>query len=157
MGHRYGSVIKTGNDSGISYTEKEFRYAKEKKIPILSFILSDEASIKKSCVETDFEKIKKLAAFKVDVKNGRYVEEWETPDELAFKVTVALYKQMTSKNHLGRIKNDSSEIREYHAKIEKLDKLVRDLQEENAKLKSRIGNQEKIYHSTQKYITRIIM
>lgn len=32
VGHRYGSVIESGDDAGISYTEKEFRYAKEKKM-----------------------------------------------------------------------------------------------------------------------------
>ncbi|MCD4722204.1 MAG: DUF4062 domain-containing protein [Desulfobacula sp.] len=33
IGHRYGSET----DTGISYTEKEYDYAKNKKIPILSY------------------------------------------------------------------------------------------------------------------------
>ncbi len=41
IGHRYGSTIDTGEDAGISYTEKEFRYAIEKQIPVLAFILSE--------------------------------------------------------------------------------------------------------------------
>lgn len=60
VGQRYGSVIETGEDAGISYTEKEFRYAKAQKVPILAFILSDDADIKKSAVESDPKKIEKL-------------------------------------------------------------------------------------------------
>lgn len=42
LGQRYGSVIESGSDAGISYTEKEFRYAREKKIPVLVFIIDDD-------------------------------------------------------------------------------------------------------------------
>lgn len=40
VGQRYGSEIATGEGAGISYTEKEYRYAKEQKVPILAFISS---------------------------------------------------------------------------------------------------------------------
>ena len=46
VGKRYGSVIASGEDAGISYTEKEFRYAKSKGVPILAFIKDDNASYK---------------------------------------------------------------------------------------------------------------
>lgn len=39
IGHRYGSVIEVGEYAGISYTQKEFRYALEKNVPILAFIM----------------------------------------------------------------------------------------------------------------------
>lgn len=40
IGQRYGSVIPQDfPDAGISYTEKEFRYALEKGIPILAFLM----------------------------------------------------------------------------------------------------------------------
>lgn len=65
MGHRYGSVIETGDDAGISYTEKEFRYAEEKKIPILAFILSNDADIKITNLENDTEKAKNLRHLKL--------------------------------------------------------------------------------------------
>lgn len=37
VANKYGSVIETGEDAGISYTEKEFNYAVEKGIPVLAF------------------------------------------------------------------------------------------------------------------------
>ena len=38
IGKRYGSVIDNGPDKGISYTEKEYRYAKSIGLPILAYI-----------------------------------------------------------------------------------------------------------------------
>ena len=45
IGQRYGSIISSGSDAGISYTEKEFRYARQKGIPILAFIIKDNVDI----------------------------------------------------------------------------------------------------------------
>lgn len=53
LGQRYGSVIESGSDAGISYTEKEFRYAREKKIPVLVFIIDDDVAIKPEFIEKD--------------------------------------------------------------------------------------------------------
>lgn len=138
VGQRYGSVIEAGEDAGVSYTEKEFRYAKEKEIPILAFILGDDANIKKADIESDPEKCKKLDMFKADVKTGRVVEWWKTPDELALKVTAALHKQMDRKKRPGWVRGDSFNIEASHAEILELNRIVRNLQEENAKLKSQI-------------------
>lgn len=151
VGHRYGTVVETGDDAGISYTEKEFRYAKEKGIPILGFILSDDANVKKTDFETDPKKVEKLTAFKNDVKNGRIVEWWNTPDELALKVTAALHKQMDRKKRPGWVRGDSFNIEASHAEILNLNKLVRELQEENAELKS------KIVERTPKIVSEFIL
>ena len=73
IGQRYGSVIPEGNpDAGISYTEKEFKYALEKGIPILAFILDDSVEVKPEFVETEHRD--KLIAFKKAAKTGRLVE-----------------------------------------------------------------------------------
>lgn len=76
LGQRYGSVIESGSDAGISYTEKEFRYAREKKIPVLVFIIDDDVAIKPEFIEKDPESIKKLADFKTEAKKGRTVQWW---------------------------------------------------------------------------------
>jgi hypothetical protein len=138
VGQRYGSVIEEGPDAGISYTEKEFRYAREKKIPILAYILSDDADVKKCDIETDPEKIKKLDAFKTDVKTGRVVEWWSTPDELAIKFIAALHKQIDRKKRPGWIRCDSFSIERSHAEILELNKKVRELEAENSRLKSKV-------------------
>ena len=44
LGKRYGSIIPEGKpDAGMSYTEKEYRYAVSQGIPVLTFIKSDSA------------------------------------------------------------------------------------------------------------------
>lgn len=151
VGHRYGSVIKVGTDAGISYTEKEFRYAREKGIPILVFIRSDDAVAKKDDFENDPIKMEKLATFKETVKNGRTVEWWENPDQLARQVTAALHKQMDRKKRPGWVRGESFDIEASHAEILNLYKLVRDLQEENANLKS------KIVQRTPKLVAELIL
>ena len=54
LGHRYGSETK----EGISYTEKEFEYAKEKDVPILSFIRDRKAPTTPDERDSDPEKVK---------------------------------------------------------------------------------------------------
>jgi len=58
IGHRYGSETS----EGISYTEKEYDYAKKKNIPILAFIQRREVATKPDEREDDPSKMKKLNA-----------------------------------------------------------------------------------------------
>ena len=92
VGQRYGTVIPDGPDKGISYTEKEFKYAKEKGIPILAFLIDDSVPVKAAYVEK--KHIKEFDKFKADVKKGRTVTWWNNADELAQKVTAALHKEI---------------------------------------------------------------
>lgn len=56
IGHRYGSVIGEGEYAGISYTEKEFKYALSKGIPILAFIIDKSVPVTTDKIEDDVEK-----------------------------------------------------------------------------------------------------
>lgn len=132
VAHRYGSVISEGPDAGISYTEKEYRYAKEKGIPILAFLINENVPVPPRNMEKDNPE--KLAAFKQEVKTGRLVEWWTTPDDLAQKLSVSLHKQMDRKKRPGWVRADSFNIEESHAEILTLNKRVRDLEAENKKL-----------------------
>lgn len=133
IGQRYGSVIPEGHEgAGISYTEKEFRFALAKGIPVLAFILDDSVPVIPGFYEKDNPT--KLDAFKAAVKTNRLVEWWKTPDELAQKVTTALYKQITRTKRPGWIRSDSVDIEESLSEIVKLSKQNRELQEENKRL-----------------------
>ena len=138
LGQRYGSVIESGSDTGISYTEKEFRYAREKKIPILVFIIDDDVAIKPEFMEKDPESIKKLADFKTEAKKGRTVQWWTNIDELAREVSESLHQQMDRKKRPGWIRGDAFDIEASHAEILSLNKKIRELEQENAELKSQI-------------------
>lgn len=144
VGQRYGSVIQQGEDAGISYTEKEFRYAKEKGIPILAFIIDDSVPLTKDHIETDAAKIEKLAAFKAAVKDGRLVEWWKTPEDLAQKVTTALYKQINRRKRPGWIRSDEYDIEKSHAELLRLNECIRELEQENARLKSQVAERKPV-------------
>ena len=132
VAHRYGSVITEGVDAGISYTEKEYRYAKEKGIPILAFLIDEKVPVQPANIEKD--NLEKLEAFKKEVKAGRLVEWWTTPDDLAQKLSISLHKQIERKKRPGWVRTDSFSIEESHAEILTLNKRVRDLESENNKL-----------------------
>ena len=138
LGQRYGSVIESGSDAGISYTEKEFRYAREKEIPILVFIIDDDVAIKPEFMEKDQESIKRLADFKTEAKKGRTVQWWTNIDELAREVSESLHKQMDRKKRPGWIRGDAFDIEASHAEILSLNRKIRELEQENAELKSQI-------------------
>lgn len=64
LGKRYGSVMDKGSDKGISYTEREFRYAMDRGVPCMGFLVHDEADIKASNMESDPEKLARLNSFR---------------------------------------------------------------------------------------------
>lgn len=85
IGNRYGSIEET---TGISYTEKEFDYAVEKKIPVLALIVDSSVSMTADKFETDSQKIAKLSTFKEKVKqSGRYVKFWKNVDNIVAQLS----------------------------------------------------------------------
>lgn len=86
VGGRYGSL----SEDGISYTEKEFDYAKEKGLPILAFLHSDLDSIPLGKSEKDPVKREMLNNFRDKVSTGRLIQFWSNPEELAGKVATSL-------------------------------------------------------------------
>lgn len=85
VGRYCGTLIE---DEGISYTEKEYDYAISKGIPVLSFLISDEAKKESYGVETN----KQQRALKKFIKKVKKLpcEFWSTPDELAYQVASTL-------------------------------------------------------------------
>ena len=98
---RYGSLTK----EGISYTEKEFNYATQQKIPVLAFIVSDEASISNKDIENNPNKMIKLKRFVNRVTKMYPCDFWNNADELCTKISQALQKQFSCNERAGWIKN----------------------------------------------------
>lgn len=105
LAKRYGSVIKTGPDAGISYTEKEYRYAKSQNIPILVFIKNDSA-ITVDKIDTDSENLKKLQKLEDEITSNQEVEWFSNINELATEVTRALYKAIDMNDRPGWVRGD---------------------------------------------------
>jgi len=98
IGFKYGSLAK----DGISYTEKEYDYAKSKGIPILSFIQDREVPIPKSKRETNPDNQEKLDKFIKKAKENQIVF-WRDCAELENNVITALSKDLneSSKSRIG--------------------------------------------------------
>ena len=110
IAQRYGSIISEGPDAGMSYTEREFRYAKAKGIPILVFLMNDDVAVRPVHVDKEPEKVEKLREFKNEIKTGRTVVWWSNEDELATKVTTSLYKEFSRKKRPGWIRGNAIDL-----------------------------------------------
>ena len=137
IGKRYGTVIQDGPDAGISYTEKEFKYAKSVGVPVLAFIKNDKA-VTSDKMDLEPEKIEKLNKFLEIVKDKREVDWFGTVDELGTKVTLALYKQFGRKNRPGWIRSDKLDMEQTLNEILEQNQKIRTLEHENKELRDKI-------------------
>lgn len=124
IGNRYGS---TASD-GLSYTEKEYRYAVDTGKPILTFIKRDNEE--PSC--EDIEKQYHLQQFRNHAKN-KISSLWSNKDELGRLVASSIYSIISRKPGIGWIRADEYEIqrKELFDLIHKYDVLNRSKQDEN--------------------------
>src|SRR5271154_3887352 len=84
---KYGSA----DEDGVSYTEKEYDYAREAKKPVLAFVHNDRGNIPRNKAEVDPEKRSKLEAFIQKVQRSP-VSFFAAPHDLATQVTVSFVK-----------------------------------------------------------------
>ena len=64
---RYGSLAA----DGVSFTEKEYDYAREREIPSIGFVHGDRARIPFGETDSDPELVKKLNALSAKLRSGR--------------------------------------------------------------------------------------
>ena len=83
---------KLDPQTGKSVTQLEYEHAAKWGIPRLVFLKSEESLVKQSDVEQDPIKLKKLKAFKLQIKADLFESTFTTPDELATSVVIALDK-----------------------------------------------------------------
>lgn len=98
VAHRYGSMI-----DGISYTELEYDYAVKQSVPVLGFIISDDAYWPSAHKDTDPVIRQKLDSFKEKVKSKSYVF-WNDAVHLTSKVLAALPKEIVRTPRPGWIR-----------------------------------------------------
>jgi formylglycine-generating enzyme required for sulfatase activity len=101
IGGRYGSKVK---ETGESYTQKEFRYAHKRRIPIIAFLHKE---YKKLPVyeEKNSEKDKKgLKAFIKEVKKDRQIDSYTNAAELASNVQAGLLELIKKEPRQGWVR-----------------------------------------------------
>lgn len=135
IGHRYGSETV----DGISYTEKEYDYAKSKGIPILAFIRDRNVPTKPDERDSEPDKIVKLNKFISKAEESKMRDVWITVDDLGGKVAIALPKIFRKKPRLGWIRADKAISPEMMNELTALSKENRDLREALDELKKQVG------------------
>lgn len=128
---RYG----TAADDGMSYTEKEYRYAISKGIPVLVMLHGDRGSIPAKKSEETAEGKERLAAFVAAVEKNRMRKTWTTADGLKLAVREALEHAKATKPSVGWVRGDAI------ASMEALEEL-NEVRKENAKFRDAIGSLE---------------
>ena len=136
IGKMFGSEVP---GEGISYTQKEYRYAVEQGIPVLAFLMKDDADVAKTYQETEKDRIEKFKAFRKEVETGRTVSYWSNPDELAGQVISSLSRQIYRKPRPGWVRASEFDIEKSHAELLELTEKVRELESENADLRKITG------------------
>lgn len=91
LGLRYGS--KTSD--GISFTQKEYEYALERKIPILAFVMKDNVPLPIDRRDDDLSEINGFR--ELVLRNSKMAQFWETKDQLIKSVSISLMKQIMQK------------------------------------------------------------
>jgi hypothetical protein len=99
VAHRYGSM----DSSGVSYTEKEFDYAVSLGVPILAFIIEENAPWPAAQSESDPVIRVKLSDFKSKVKT-RLIQFWQSKDELHGKISISLMKAFAAYPRTGWVR-----------------------------------------------------
>ncbi|MEH6478105.1 MAG: DUF4062 domain-containing protein [Sneathiella sp.] len=123
---RYGSIA----EDGLSYTEKEFRYAVEQKIPVLFMLRAEIDKLPADKTARDGKTRKKLNDFIDLVSKDRIRKTWSTIDGLKLLTRESLDHSKATKPRPGWVRGDLAATPELLKQITELtaerDKLVRD-------------------------------
>jgi hypothetical protein len=113
---RYGSM----DEEGVSFTEKEYRYAVHQKKTVLAFIHGELGSVAVDKADTDRALQEKLAAFRREVAKSRLVQFWKSRDDLKAKVIISLHKAISEYPALGWMRANAAASEDLLAQVNQL-------------------------------------
>ena len=136
----YGSVDPS---TGLSWTEREYDYARERSLPVLAFV-RERSATPGDRVESDPVKMGKLAAFLEKVRGSHLCKDWSDKDDLPGKVTEALRHQIEEdedEDHArpGWYRGDRVPSASALDEFARLSAETERLREENTRLKAELG------------------
>src|SRR2546430_1913614 len=108
IGHRYGSLTSDGR----SFTEKEWDYAAELGVPIMTFIRERNVATTPDERDSDPNRLSRLEKFIVKAKASKMVDFWSDADDLYTKAVTALHKAFGRKPRPGWIRAESERVAE---------------------------------------------
>lgn len=136
---KYGST--DGSLDGMSFTEREYRYAKSKSIPVIAVLHGDPSSLPGKFYETDAIKRQKLESFRDEVKNARLVAFYRNTAELIGEVSAAVGKAKYRFPRPGWIRHGEDQSKQ-QAEILKLRSIIDAKNDELEKLTNNLKFQD---------------
>jgi hypothetical protein len=133
IGGRYGSTTS----EGISYTEKEYDYAIEKRLKVLAFIHEKPEDIPAGKSENDPEMLSRLTTFRGRVSRGRLVKYWNSAEQLPGLVSLSLNKTIKTYPATGWVRADQVSSAEILSELNELRKQNHDLEQTLAAAESK--------------------
>lgn len=129
--HRLGSMA----ENGLSYTRKEYEYARKLKIPILGFLIDEKASWEAHRFERGAHNKELLDEFK-DLIREKPVSFWSNADDLYGKFSVSLMKTIASTPRSGWVRASTGTVApEVAAEVVRLSSENAGLRQELASIK----------------------
>lgn len=134
LGLRYGS--KTSDN--ISFTQKEYEYALERKIPVLAFVMRENVPLPADKRDDNLSEINTFR--KLVLTNSKMAQFWETKDQLIRNVSISLMKQIMQKPGIGWSRgNDSGANEALSKELSVLSKENRELRQKIVELESKVS------------------
>jgi hypothetical protein len=127
LGTRYGFVPQ-GYDKSI--TELEYDEAVARNKPVLAFVLSDDAPVKRSSLEADPVLIAKLETFKRRVRSSLLVSIFESKDGLAASVLHSVINLIAAQRSTSVVLDRTSELDKCRDEVERHKRAIEDLSRE---------------------------
>ncbi|GAA3272691.1 DUF4062 domain-containing protein [Streptomyces labedae] len=103
IGGKYGSV---DSESGKSYTEMEYDYAKSQGKPMMAFLRADLENVPGRHLELNSAVAAELERFKSKVKRDTHVKFWTSADQLAGQVASSLHALIRDFPAVGWVRAD---------------------------------------------------
>lgn len=125
---RYGTIDP---DENISYTEKEYNYAKEKNIPIIAFIHNAPAKLSVEKYATTDDERSQIERFRNKVKEDKQlVNFYENIGQLKYEIAKTIPKLIDDVPAIGWVRADQvEEMFKDNAEISKMYNMIKEMQQ----------------------------
>jgi len=123
IGGCYGSICP----GGMSYTEREYRYAIDKGKPVIGFYHKDPGKIPVDKTEQTPDGKEKLKKF-LDLVKSKLCKPWSTPEDLGGVVSRSLVNLIRTNPAIGWVRADNLPEENYAEEILKLKNTIDELQ-----------------------------
>lgn len=144
---RYGSICE---ETGKSFTQMEYEYAKKLNIPICRFLYKDPEFLPFNKHDKDIVCQKNFLQFRELLQEGKIVKYWSNPDELACSVAISLHhyiKTDIKSRYVNRESNDRVE-NDIYSNLKKIESVIKEISNYNPPLVNKNPSEEKRTNSS---------